>query len=73
MKKGVLKNFVKFTGKHLCQSLFSIKLKRNSGAVIFQLFFKNTFLAEHIRMSPSAKSSSEFPKIFKLLHSRNSH
>ena len=22
MKKGVLRNFVKFTGKHLCQSLF---------------------------------------------------
>ena len=21
-KKGVLKNFIKFTGKHLCQSLF---------------------------------------------------
>ena len=25
-KKGVLKNFVKFTGKHLCQSLFSNKV-----------------------------------------------
>ena len=25
-KKGVLKNFVKFTGKHLCQSLFLKKL-----------------------------------------------
>ena len=24
-KKGVLKNLVKFTGKHLCQSFFSIK------------------------------------------------
>ena len=22
MKKGVLRNFIKFTGKHLCQSLF---------------------------------------------------
>ena len=26
-KKGVLKNFVKFTGKHLRQNLFSIKLQ----------------------------------------------
>ena len=25
-KKGVLKNFVKFTGKHLCQSLFFNKI-----------------------------------------------
>ena len=26
LKKGVLKNFVKFAGKSLCQSLFLIKL-----------------------------------------------
>ena len=26
VKKGVLRNFAKFTGKHLCQSLFLIKL-----------------------------------------------
>ena len=26
MKKGVLKNFAKFTGKHLCQSLFFNKV-----------------------------------------------
>ena len=26
MKKGVLQNFAKFTGKHLCQSLFLLKL-----------------------------------------------
>ena len=25
-KKGVLKNFAKFTGKHLCQGLFSNKV-----------------------------------------------
>ena len=25
-KKGVLRNFAKFTGKHLCQSLFSNKV-----------------------------------------------
>ena len=26
IKKGVLKNFTKFTGKHLCQSLFFNKV-----------------------------------------------
>ena len=26
--RGVLRNFVKFTGKHLCQSLFSNKVDR---------------------------------------------
>ena len=26
-EKAVLRNFAKFTGKHLCQSLFSIKLE----------------------------------------------
>ena len=26
VKKGVLKNFAKFTGKHLCQSLFFNKV-----------------------------------------------
>ena len=25
-KKGVFRNFLKFTGKHLCQSLFFIKV-----------------------------------------------
>ena len=25
--KGVLRNFIKFTGEHLCQSLFLIKLQ----------------------------------------------
>ena len=53
-EKGVLKNFAKFTKKHLCQSLFWIKLqpsglyiywKRDSGTGIFLwiLLNKNTF------------------------------
>ena len=29
-KKGVLKNFTKFTGKHLCQSLFLMKLQASA-------------------------------------------
>ena len=43
IKKGVLKNFTKFTGKHLCQSLFFNKvaglpatlLKRDLGTGVF--------------------------------------
>ena len=43
MKKDVLRNFTKFTGKHLCQSLFFNKaaglmlatfLKRDSGTSV---------------------------------------
>ena len=43
-KKGVLKNFAKFSGKHLCQSLFLNKfaglkpatlLKKDSGTGVF--------------------------------------
>ena len=43
-EKGVLTNFGKFTGKHLCQSLFfnkiaggrlQIYLKRDSGSAVF--------------------------------------
>ena len=35
VKKGFLKNFIKFTGKHLCQSLFLIKLQA-SGLQLFK-------------------------------------
>ena len=46
VRKSVLRNFAKFTGKHLCQSLFLIKLqvlglrpatllKRDSGTCVF--------------------------------------
>ena len=39
MKKGVLRNFAKFTGKHLCQSLFFNNFLEIS---------KNTFFTEHL-------------------------
>ena len=38
MKKGVLKNFAKFTGKHLCQSFFFNKV-----AGLRQLFLQSNF------------------------------
>ena len=38
MKKGLLKNFAKFTGKHLCQSFIFNKV-----AGLRQLFLQNNF------------------------------
>ena len=40
VRKSFLGNFAKFTGKHLCQSLFLNKVARN--------FSKNTFFTEHL-------------------------
>ena len=59
--KGFLKNFAKFKGKHLCWSLFLIKLQAirpptlfkrdsNTGAFLWNLqIFKNTYFKEHLR------------------------
>ena len=58
-KKGVLRNFAKFTGKHLCQSLFFNKvagacnfIKKETPAQVFSCAFceisKNTFSTEHL-------------------------
>ena len=57
-KKGVLKNFAKFTGKHLCQSLFFKKnfIKKETLAQVFSCefceIFKNTFFTEHLWIIP---------------------
>ena len=59
-KKGILKNFTQFTGKHLCQSLFLIQLQAEACNVIkietlaqvfscgFYEIFKNTYSIEHL-------------------------
>ena len=49
-KKGTLRNFTKFTGKHLCQRLFSNKV---AGLAKFCEMSKNTFFTEHIRTTAS--------------------
>ena len=36
VKKGVLRNFTKFTGKHLCQSLFFNKVASLRPATLFK-------------------------------------
>ena len=44
-KKDVLRNFSKFTGKHLCQSLFYNKTDYGTGVILWILRnSKNTFL-----------------------------
>ena len=48
-KKGFLTNFVKFTGKHLCQSLFFNKLHAWG---VFLRILRN-FFTEHLRTTPS--------------------
>ena len=61
-KKGVFRNFAKFTGKHLCQSLFFTKvaglrpvtlLKKETLVQVFSCefcaIFKSTFFTEGLR------------------------
>ena len=43
-KEGVLKNFVKFTGKHLCQSVFLINLQAPLNSLLIVLTCKNLSL-----------------------------
>ena len=43
-KKGILKNFMKFTGKHLCQGLFFYKV-----ALEFTKFLRPPLFIEHLR------------------------
>ena len=62
MKKGVLRNFTKFTGKHLCQSLRSVTLLRCE----FCETSKNNFFTEHLWTT-----ASEF--VTEILIFRSSH
>ena len=53
-KKGVLRNFAKFTRKHLCQGLFfnkvaSLRLWHKCFPVNFAKFLRTPFLTEHLR------------------------
>ena len=72
-KKGVLIIFAKFTGKHLCQSLFFNKVagvslqlysKRDFDTNVFLWIlriFKNAYFKEHLRTTVSDRmNTSEF-------------
>ena len=76
MKKGVLRNFRKFTGKHLSQSLVLIKLqaacnfiKKEALAQVssreFSEISKNTFLTE--RLWPTASACNMFSQDFSVI------
>ena len=56
IKKGVLRNFVKFARKHPCQSLFNF-IKKDTLVQVFSCefceIFKNTFFIEHLRVTAS--------------------
>ena len=70
MKKGILRNFAKFTGKHLCQSLFFNKvaglrpatLLKRSLAQVFSCEYcetsKNTFFTKHLWTTASKVSKT---------------
>ena len=72
--KDVLTNFTKFTGKHLCQSLFLIKLQAKAcnfieKETLAQVFsckfcksFKNTFFTEHLGETASLDSFSKISR-----------
>ena len=72
-KKGVFKNFAKFTEKHLCQSLFFKKLqasacnfiKKETLAQVFSCeiceIFKNIYFTEY----PRTTASENLPKLQK--------
>ena len=61
VKKRVLRNFAKFTGKHLCQSLFFNKVA-GTVAQVFSCKFceisKNKFFTEHLRTTTSATNGT---------------
>ena len=54
----MLRNLTKFTGKHLCQSLFFNKVAETLAQVFsceFCQISKNTFFTEHLRVTLSKK------------------
>ena len=80
IRQGVLRNFAKFTGKHLCQSLFFNKvagLKKETLGQVFSCEFyeisKNTFsyrtplvAASHSRAVSSHQPLSMTPGYFQV-------
>ena len=77
-KKGVLRNFARFTEKHLCQSLFLLKFIRPQACnfikkeTLTQVFscefceiFKNSLFTEHLQATASTCPRSRMGGKFK--------
>ena len=66
-KKGVIRNFSKSTGKHLCQSLLFNKV---AGLPMLESLFKNTFFTEYLWWLLLDQDISTFShqKLYKLLN-----
>ena len=55
-KKGVLRNFAKFTGKHLCQILFLIRLQAEACIFIKKETLAQVFSSEFYKISKNTFS-----------------
>ena len=53
MKKATLKNFAVSTGKHLCWSLFLVRLQYRRFPVRIVEIFEKTYFEEHLRTAAS--------------------
>ena len=67
-KKAVLKNFVIFTWKHLCCSLFFNKFIKETPILVpscvYWEIFKNTYFEEHLLLQQSFQSKFKFESKF---------
>ena len=63
-KKGVLRNFAKFTGKHLCQSLFFNKVEKRLWHSYFPVNFAKILRTPFFYRTPLV-AASEFCEISK--------
>ena len=77
-KKGVLRNFAKFTGKHLCQSLFLNKVPGLGPATLlikrlwhwcfsrsYVKLLRTPFLKEHLLLAASIQNTSRQLLVFR--------
>ena len=67
VRKGVVRNFAKFTGKHLCQSLFFNKISFIKKVTLTQVcscefceISKNTLFTDHLRVTTSEESPTKY-------------
>ena len=83
-KKGVLRNFAKFTGKHLCQSLFFNKVEGLRPATLlkkrlwhrrfrvnFAKFLRTPFIIEHKMVKAGNKFKKAKRNLFFVLPNAN--